>query len=150
MATYSFQSVHAAISGPGGVISLGAGSANAEEGISAEFIDDQNSMQVGADGAGQNSLSASKAGRVVVRLLKTSPVNALLNAMWTFQRSDPRQWGQNVLTITDIARGDVYTNQQVAFKRHPANTWAKNAGMLEWEFDVVVMDPLLGVGTPEA
>lgn len=150
MTAYSFADVHAALAGPGGLISLGSGSANADEGITAEFVEDQNSMTTGADGSAQHSLRQSKSGRLVVRLLKTSVTNALLNAMWNFQRSSAATWGQNVLTVSDIARGDVYTCQQVAFKRHPANTWGKDAGFLEWEFDVGVMDPLLGIGTPAA
>lgn len=148
MATYSFLDVAAALAGPGGAISLGAGAGNAEEGITAEFIEEKNNMTIGSDGAAQNSLNASKAGRIVVRLLKTSPVNAALSAMYSFQSTSSAAWGQNVLTVSDIARGDVYTCQQVAFRKYPNNAWAKNAGFIEWEFDVGVMDPLLGVGQP--
>lgn len=150
MATYSFLDVHAAIAGPGGGFAFGAGSGSAEEGISAEFNDDHNSLTVGADGSAQNSLNASKAGRLTVRLLKTSPVNALLNAMWAFQRSGAATWGQNVVTVSDIARGDVYTCQLVAFKKFPGNNWGAKAGTIDWEFDVGVMDPILGIGAPSA
>ena len=87
---YSFEDVQATITGPGGTISLGAGAGNAQEGISVEFIDDKDNMLMGADGSGVHSLRASNAARILVRLLKTSPVNAAAFADVPPFRSSPR------------------------------------------------------------
>ena len=144
MSTYSFLDVTATLVGPGGVISLGSGAGVSEEGISVEPTGEMGTMMIGADGSGQHSLSGDKSGRVVVRVLKTSPVNAQLNAMSQFQRSSAESYGQNTLVITDTSRGDVITCRQVAFAKVPALTFAREAGMNEWEFNAVIIDPALG------
>jgi hypothetical protein len=142
--TYSFLEVQAAIIGPGGVINLGNGAGAADEGITVDPTAELSTMMVGADGSGQHSLHADKSGRLVVRLLKTSPTNALLMAMLNFQRSSGATHGQNTISITDSNRGDVITAQQVAFTKVPALAYGKEAGMLEWEFSAVKIDMGLG------
>lgn len=142
--TYSFLEVAATLAGPGGVIALGDGAGAAEEGITIEPAGDINTMQIGADGSGQHSLHADKSATITVRLLKTSPTNALLSAMLEFQRASAANHGQNTLVITDTARGDVISARQVAFKKRPSLTYAKEAGVNEWTFDAVLVDPALG------
>lgn len=142
---YSFLDVQAAIVGPGGTINLGAGAGVAEEGISVEPSEEIDTMQIGADGSGQHSLHANRSGRIVVRLLKTSPTNSLLSAMFAFQTASPTTHGQNTITITDVNRGDVITAQQVAFLRAPALSYSKEAGLNEWEFNAVKIDRALGL-----
>jgi hypothetical protein len=146
MGVYSFLNVNAAIAGPGGGANLGAGAAAAEEGITIEPAEDKNVMTVGADGAGQHSLIASDARTATVRLLKTSPINALLMALYNVQSSSSSLWGRNVITIVDSGRGDIVTLQQCAFKKVPSLTYAKEAGMNEWVFDCIKGDTILGVG----
>lgn len=142
--TYSFLSVVAALVGPGGAISLGEGAGASDEGISVDSTGEINTMQVGADGSGQHSLHADRSGRLTVRLLKTSPTNALLMAMYNLQTSSPALHGQNTITITDMARGDVITARQVAFTKAPSLSYGKEAGMNEWDFSAVRIDRGLG------
>ena len=142
---YSFLNVSAAMIGPGGAANLASGAAAAEEGITIEPVEDKNVMQTGADGAGQHSLVASDAKTVTVRLLKTSPMNALLMAMYNYQSSSSALWGRNAITVTDAARNDLWTLQQCAFKKVPAITYAKEAGLNEWVFDCIKGDGVLGV-----
>jgi len=142
--TYSFSDVQATIIGPGGTVPLGAGSGNAEEGITVEFIEETDTMNIGADGTAMHSLHASKAGRITVRLQKTSPTNYLLTQLYNYQRTSSLFFGQNILNITNPITGDNYTCQQVAFARYPTNQYAKEAGMIEWEFNAGVIDPSLG------
>lgn len=144
--TYSFKDVQAAITGPGGVINLGDGSGASDEGITIDPSADVDIMTMGADGSGQHSLVADKSGRLVVRLLKTSPTNALLSAMLAFQRSSAAQHGQNTITIVDSNRGDVITARQAAFAKQPPLQYGKEAGMVEWEFNAVQIDVTLGAG----
>lgn len=146
MSAYSFTDVLASLVGPGATIALGAGSGSAEEGIDIELVEDVNTMTGGADGSVMHSLHAGRRGLCVVTLLKTSPTNALLTAAYTFQRLSAANHGQNSVVVTDKARGDVYTNRQVAFKRFPTNKYGKDGNMLAWRFDVGFVDPLLGVG----
>lgn len=146
MATYSFLNVNAAMADPGGALNLGAGAANAEEGITIEAPEDKNIMTIGADGSGQHSLVASDARKITIRLLKTSPTNALLMVMYNLQSATPALWGQNVMTIVDTARGDVTTAQAMAFNKVPTITYAKEAGINEWVFDAIKVDTILGAG----
>jgi len=141
---YSFKDVHATIAGPGGTVPLGNNAGIEEGGITVEPQEEIGSLKIGADGSPAHSLKATKAAKITVRVLKTSPTNALLQAMFNFQRTSSLNWGQNTLVISNIATGDVYTNQFVAFLRQPPNTYAKEAGAIDWEFLVGQLDVNLG------
>lgn len=144
MHTYSFLDVHAAIVGPGGAISLGSGAGNAEEGITIEPTEDINTMTIGADGQPMHSLHADKSGKVTVKLLKTSPINAKLSAMYAFQTSSGANHGQNTLSIANSATSDIITCRAVAFEKAPGITYAKDGGMNEWTFAAGIIDRILG------
>lgn len=146
MATYSFQNVQASIIGPGGSFSLGYGSDNAEEGISVSMFEDKNTMMVGADGGVMHSMHAGRAGTITVRLFKTSPVNKQLTDLYRFQTGSPANHGGNTIRIADTVRGDVITGQKAAFRKLPDNAFAKNGNVMEWVFDVGVIDQILGNG----
>lgn len=142
--TYSFLDTHAAIVGPGGSINLAAGAGAAEEGITIEPTESINTMTIGADGTPMHSLHANKSGKVTVRLLKTSPVNARLSQMYAFQTSAGANHGQNTMTLTNSLSGDVVTCQVVAFEKVPSLTFAKEGGTNEWTFDAGIIDRALG------
>lgn len=148
--TYSFSNTYAHISGPGLSTSLGSGAGVAEEGITIEAVEDKNTLNVGADGSGQNVLNAANHGVITVRLLKTSPTNAILMDAYNAQKSGTANWGQNVITISDIVRGDNFVAQGCAFKRRPGVTWSKVGPMIEWTFDSVDLEGVIGTGTPTA
>jgi hypothetical protein len=141
---YSFLNVVATIAGPGGILNLAAGAAVAEEGITIEATEDKNIMTIGADGKGQHSLVASDAATVTVRLLKTSPLNAALMIMYDLQSASSSVWGQNVFTIVDTGRLDATVIQSAAFKKKPTITYAKEGGMMEWTFDGISANSILG------
>lgn len=146
MATYSFLNVNATIVGPGGAFNMAAGAAAAEEGITIEPVEDKNVMTVGADGQGQHSLIASDAVRVTVRLLKTSPINAALMAMYNLQSASAALWGRNVITVTDSNRNDLNVAQACAFKTRPTLNYAKEGGLNEWVWDSIKGTSVLGTG----
>lgn len=148
MTTYSFLSINGTISGPGGAFPIGAGVGMAKEGVSVEMIEDKDAMSVGADGAIMHSLRGSDAGRITIRVLKTSPVNAQLNALYNFQKDNSLVWGQNLIGFNDTVRGDVITASEMAFTKQPVITYAEDAGMNEWSFQGNV-EQLLGVGVPD-
>lgn len=148
LVSYSFINVNATLSGPGAQISLGYGAAVAKEGITAEMIEDKDSIQVGADGAIMHSLRGGNAGRVSVRLLKTAPANAALSIAYNFQRTNAAFWGQNVIMISDVQRGDVVTATNLAFTKFPTVTWSEDGQMLDWVFSGNVLE-ILGLGTPD-
>lgn len=149
MATYSFQDVVAAISGVGGSINLAAGAGVAEEGITIESMEDKSVMTIGADGAGMHSLVANEASSVTIRLLKTSPVNKQLQEMYNQQTKSSANHGKNTITVRDAVRGDNITLTEVAFKKRPTVTYAKEGGLMEWTFDAIKTTAVLGSGTPE-
>lgn len=150
MATYSFADIGAAIDGPGGNINIGAGSCTADEGITIEMSEDKSTMTTGADGCVMHSLHASKSGRVVVRFLKTSPTNALLNAMYNLQTTTAANHGRNTIVVRDPVRGDIVTCRDCAFQRHPTVAWGKDGGLLEWSWHAGKIDWVMGSGTPTA
>lgn len=142
--TYSFVDVQASITGPGGFFQLGYGEATAEEGITVAMANDKNTMTVGSDGSGQHSLRADNSGQITLRYLKTAPVNRTLMALYNAQRIDSRLWGKNVITVTQSVAGDVVAATQCAFKKVPDLTYATEAGIVEWVFDCVRIDEMLG------
>lgn len=144
MKTYSFLDTQCSMVGPGGVISLGAGSASSKEGISIEPAQDVNAMTMGSDGQGFHNLHADKSGRIMVRLLKTSPVNGQLSAMFSLQRASSAAWGQNTISLTNNTMGDAVTCQNVAFGRVPTLTYAEDGAFNEWRFDAISIDMGLG------
>lgn len=143
---YSFLNINCSIAGPGGFANLAAGAAAAEEGITIEPAEDKNVMTIGADGKGQHSLVASDAATATIRLLKTSPINALLMIMYDLQTATSALHGQNVITLNDSGRGDFSVLQACAFKKKPTLTYAKEAGMMEWTFDCIQANTVLGTG----
>lgn len=145
---YSFLDVAVSIDGPGGNFQLGSGAAPDKEGITIEFADDKNKQDIAADGTPLNSLRAAKNGKITVRLQKNSPANANLSSMYNTQIQSSANWGQNVITVTNLQTGDDYTCQAVAFKKFPSNSYQEEATRLEWEFDAGIIDPLLGQGMP--
>lgn len=141
---YSFQDVYMSITGPGGIIKLGYGSGSAEEGITIEALSEIDRMSIGADGSAMHSLVANFASRVVVRLQKTSPTNAQLDAMLRYQRSSSLFWGKNVVVLTNPVSGDVYSGRQGAFGKVPNNAWATEGRDLEWELNIGILQPVIG------
>jgi hypothetical protein len=145
--TYSFRDVTATIFGPGGVFSLGADSGVASEGISIEYIEDKDTMNIGADGAVMHSLHAGQAANVIIRLQKTSPVNAMLSIMYDLQIASSTLWGINTITVTNPARGDISTCLECAFRRFPSNTYATEGNTMEWAFNSGKTYGSLGAGS---
>jgi len=107
-------------------------------------------MTIGADGAGMHSLVANEASSVTIRLLKTSPVNKQLQEMYNQQTKSSANHGKNTITVRDAVRGDNITLTEVAFKKRPTVTYAKEGGLMEWTFDAIKTTAVLGSGTPEA
>ncbi len=148
-ATYSFLDVQCAVTGPGGQFSISEGGI-AEEGITIEYDEDKTTLTVGADGSFMHSLHGGNAGRATIRLLKTSPINAQLSAMYNSDRITAANWGRNVISIRNPVTGDTFTLQGCAFAKFPTNTNAKEGGVNEWVFACGSIDPRLGTGSPSA
>ena len=145
MAAYSFLNIVAAIVGPGAAFNLGVGAAVAEEGISIAPTEDKNSMIIGADGRGQHTLIASTAGLITLRYLKTSPTNGLLQLAYDLQSASSALWGQNLITIADTARLELTTCQSCSFKKKPEIVYDKAGPMIEWTFDSLAINTVLGL-----
>ena len=144
MATYSFLDVTASLTGPTGVIDLGQGSANSEEGITQTMGGNKNTMTIGADGEVMHSLHADKSGTITVTLLKASPVNKKLSLAYNAQSQSSATWGNNVIVIRNTASGDISTARSCAFQKQPDFNNAKEGGTVAWVFDCGKIDQLLG------
>lgn len=145
MGAYSFLDVKASIIGPGGSFNIGSGAGVTDEGITTSYKEDKNTQTTAADGQAMNALNASKSGTVTLRLLKTSPVNAQLSAMYNLQAVSSSAWGLNVISIKSLTSGDSITCTNCAFKKHPDVTYDKDGRHNEWVFDAVI-DMSLGGG----
>ncbi|MES4611420.1 MAG: phage structural protein [Ewingella sp.] len=144
MPTYSFIDVSASMSGPTGIIDLGYGAQNAEEGITVAMAEAKNTMTIGSDGEVMHSLHAGKAGTVTITLLKTSPVNKKLSLAYNAQSQSSALWGNNVFVIRNSASGDLVTIRSAAFQKQPDWNNPKVAGTVAWVFDGGKVDELLG------
>ena len=144
MATYSFLDVTASLTGPTGVIDLGQGSANSEEGITQTMGGNKNTMTIGADGEVMHSLHADKSGTITVTLLKPSPVNKKLSLAYNAQSQSSATWGNNVIVIRNTASGDISTARSCAFQKQPDFNNDKEGGTVAWVFDCGKIDQLLG------
>ena len=141
MSTYSFIDVTASMTG---LIDLGYGSANSEEGITVTMAENKNTMTIGADGEVMHSLHAGKAGTITVTLLKTSPTNKKLSLAYNAQSQSSALWGNNVFVIRNSASGDITTARSCAFQKQPDHANAKEGGTVSWVFDAGKIDQLLG------
>lgn len=144
MTTYSFVDVTATLVGTGAVIDLGYGSATAQEGITIAMAGDKNTMLIGADGEGMHSLRADKSGQITVRLLKTSPQNSKLLALYNAQSLSSGAWGNNVITITHTVSGDITIARSCAFKKRPDMNYRMDGDTYEWVFDSIKIDGFMG------
>ncbi|BAE74934.1 hypothetical protein SGGMMB4_03860 [Sodalis glossinidius str. 'morsitans'] len=144
MATYSFMDVSASMTGPTGVIDLGYGSANDEEGIVVAMTEAKNTMTIGADGEGMHSLSPRKSGTITINLLKDSPVNKKLMLAYNAQSQSSSLWGNNVFVIRNHASGDIATARGGAFQKLPDWQNAHVGNTVAWVFDCIKIDELLG------
>jgi hypothetical protein len=143
--TYSFLDVQCTLSGPGGNIPLGNEAGVAEEGITIEQVDSVGRMVIGADGTPMQVLQATRGAHITVRLLKTSPTNALLMQMVNFQRTSGNLWGQNTLSLNELATGDNIDCAFVAFDKVPKIDYDKAGKMIDWTFLAGTSDFTLGI-----
>jgi Bacteriophage KPP10, Structural protein ORF10 len=130
----------------GVAINIGSTSGNAEEGITVVAIDNVGHMQIGADGTAMQVLQATRGARMTVTQLKTSPTNSMLMALVEAQRVSGLSWGQNNISITNIATGDTVEGAQVAFEKIPDNSYDKTGKMFSWTFLVGNATQILGAG----
>ncbi|MBP1000597.1 MULTISPECIES: phage protein [Serratia] len=144
MSTYSFLDFSASIVGPGGSFDLGYGSGNSEEGVTVAMVEAKNTMTIGAGGDVMHSLHAGKGGTITVTLLKTSPTNAKLSALYAAQSLSSATWGNNIIVMRNSASNDVCSARSVAFQKVPDWQNAKDGGTVAWVFDAGKVDMLLG------
>lgn len=143
--TYSFADVVCSITGPGGSFILSEDNI-ADEGITIEMADDKSTMTTGATRGGMHSLHESRAGRVTIRLLKNSPNNRRLAELYRYQTQSSAYFGQNTISLSNPIWQDDHTCSQCGFVRMPTNTNAKDGGTMEWVFNSLDIDSVLGDG----
>jgi Bacteriophage KPP10, Structural protein ORF10 len=148
MGAYSFLNVEATFAGPGGNFQIGSSAGVAKEGISTSFDEPKGTVTTGADGSIMGSLHAGQTGKMTIRLLKTSPVNAQLSASYAFQRQSAANWQQNIIRVVDKVRGDLAVIRQANFMKFPDNAWSEDGNVLTWEFQGILTEDL-GAGVPD-
>lgn len=142
--TYSFLDVSCSMTGPTGIIDLGAGSANSKEGITVTMAEAKNTMTIGADGEGMHSMHGGKSGTITVNLLKTSPQNKKLSIAYNAQSLSSALWGNNVFVVRNSVSGDLVTARGGAFQKVPDFANAEDGATVAWVFDCIKIDSLFG------
>ena len=142
---YSFLDFNVAITGPNVSADL-SGSGFSGEGVKITMLEEKDTMTIGAGGAGMHALRGSKAGKVIISLLKTGPGNALLSQAYNLDSQSSATWGRNQVTISNPVSGDNITCQNCAFIKQPDNANGDAGGMMEWEFNSTLIDQILGNG----
>ena len=66
-----------------------------------------------------HTLRADKSGTVTLTYLKTSPVNAQLQALYDAQSLDSRLWGKNLITRHQPVDGRRDHRRSCAFSKKP-------------------------------
>lgn len=148
--TYSFISIAASIKDPNGTFSIGSGAGVAKEGITIAFVDDKGSLITGADGQGMHSLHASRAAVITLRLLKTSPTNALLQDLYDATTASPADYGASSIVLRDPNRGDVASCLGCGMRKFPDTVYDDAGPLMEWSWNSARTSILLGTGTPTA
>ncbi|MBV4367919.1 phage structural protein [Erwinia sp. BNK-24-b] len=144
MSAYSFMDVTASFTGPGVAFDLGSGSGTSEEGIVVTMKESKNSMTLGIDGEGMNSLLPGKSGQITINLLQTSPVNKKLSLVYNAQSQLSSTWGKNIIVIRNSSSGEIITARGVAFQKLPDRKFAKEGGTTAWVFDCIKVDMVIG------
>jgi len=134
MTTYSFQDVTCSIVGTGLACQLASEAGAAEEGVTIDMEADKTNLTTGADGSYMHSLHAANAGTVTVRLLKTSPYNAILMAAYNAQRISSALWGKNIITLVQNNADDSIVAAGCGFLRQPNLEYAMDGGTVTWAF----------------
>lgn len=148
--TYSFLDAQCAIADDAGSFSMGNGAGVAEEGITITMNDDKGSLVTGADGQGMHSLHAGRSGMVTVRLLKTSPVNAQLSALYAATTQSGADYGRSTISVRDPVRGDNISCSGCGIRKHPDTAFSKTGNTVEWIWNAAQVDIRLGSGQPAA
>lgn len=139
---YSFLDVHCTIASVAGVIDVGSGNGNAQEGITIQRNNDKATMTIGADGSGMHNLMGDKSGRITIRLLKTSPTNKRLTVLYNAETLSSNVYGQGVITVTNSHTGETHTATGVGIARFPDSNNATEGGIQEWVFNCIEIDSL--------
>ena len=145
MATYSFLDVNCVITGTGGSANLASGADAADEGIKITPVGEKNTMTIGADGSVMHSLLASTASKIEVSLLKTSPMNAVLMAMYNVQTNLSSLHGKNVIALTILQTGEAIGFTSVAFSSIPDMEYGKEGKIVTWKFNAGKTAAVLGI-----
>ncbi len=124
---YSFGDSEVTIDGPGGSFRLGA---DPTESITIRDSDTYESKS-GADGFIERIHKAG-ATYITVKLLKTSPVNALLSQLHQVNRQSTANWGRNTIKIVRLGK-DVTTCEALAFANYDGPS-SDHGGQIWWEF----------------
>jgi len=146
--TYSFINFCVGIEGPALAIpNLASGAGAAKEGVTFTLREDKTTLLMGADGTGMHSLHAGNSATGEIRLLKTSPYNALLSAAFEVQAANSSNWGQNIIYFHAYGSEDTGTAWGCAFTRFPTLTYAEDGGINTWSFTCVGFKAILAAGT---
>jgi len=143
--TYSFLDVQATLVAPSQSFDI-ASAGVSSEGIRLAMVGEKDVMTIGADGDGMHTLIASDASNCEISLLKDAPGNALMNALYNFQKTSSANWGGIQITINNNIMGDTIVLNGGAFAKQADIAYAQEGTMNVWSFKFISRDDTLGNG----
>src|SRR5271165_3303637 len=143
--TYSFIDVQCSLVAPQASFNLSENGI-AEEGIRIIMAGPKNTRTMGADGTGMMSLHASDALDMTINLLKVSPLNALLNALYRAQKVSSATWGNIQITVSNPVIGDNLIGRYGAFAKQADVGYTVDGGFMVWPFEFISSSEILGNG----
>lgn len=103
-----------------------------------EIVHDEDAWtkKVGVKGKATRSATNNKGATIKVTAMYTSPTNKLLSAAHAADMAAGNGSGIAPLTVTDrLGNGELHFAPKAWIKRTPDFAWAKEVGVITWEFD---------------
>ena len=89
----------------------------------------------GTDGEGTRSATGARHARVTVSVMQTSAANAYFCALYNGDIATEGGAGIVPLSVTDLGGKDLFVAKEAWIVKLPDRAYAKEAGVIDWEFD---------------
>lgn len=112
-----------------------------------EYDNDAFADVVGTDGEVTRMKSNDGRATVTIKLMQSSPVNALLSVLHTSDRNAPGGVGVGAFSLQDLANptgGTLLVGEKCWIAKPPDSSWDRTATEREWKIRVAKLDGLDG------
>ena len=97
---------------------------------------DRLTKKIGVDGSGVVSLSSDESADIEIRVLQTSPINALFTAQFELF-IETKQVVPSEFILNDLSGSNIFTAQEIFVAGFPEMVYGKDAQAFTWKFMVL-------------